>query len=443
MACIAPPPARYRRALLVSLVVFIVLTIALGYTRLLSLDNLLPTDMHIPVLRKPRGRTGADRPMSYGETARPAFKDLPHPLATLDPALVPAADNNRRLIIIGDVHGMLAPLDALLKKLNHSAAPVSKGPESAVYDDHLVFLGDMVNKGPNTPGVIDLLLRHNASAVRGNHEDRVLLTRADRATPRVADESAGGDEGPAAPDNLEQQHVISSNRGNKADHDTLRSLSAAHLDYLASLPAILDLGPVPGFAARRLVAAHAGLVPGVAPEKQDPWAAMNMRTLTYPAETLRRADARETLVRAAADALRASPAYRTLKDSSRLQDKIETEARAGVTDAMVEDEFARTRKPDADRRVAVPSEAHDGHAWAPVWDAAQKRAETDEGRIAVVYGHDAKRGLHVGEYAFGLDSGCVRGGKLSALVVAAREGGPVEHHVVQVDCEKPDKRREL
>ncbi|CRK44355.1 hypothetical protein BN1723_006064 [Verticillium longisporum] len=431
MACIAPPPARYRRALLVSLVVFIVLTIALGYTRLLSLDNLLPTDMHIPMLQKPRGRTGADRPMSYGETARPPFKDLPHPLATLDPALVPAADNNRRLIIIGD-------------KLNHNAAPVSKGAESANYDDHLVFLGDMVNKGPDTPGVIDLLLRHNASAVRGNHEDRVLLlTRADRATPRVADESAGGDEGPAAPDNLEQQHVISSNRGNKADHDTLRSLSAAHLDYLASLPAILDLGPVPGFAARRLVAAHAGLVPGVAPEKQDPWAAMNMRTLTYPAETLRRADARKTLVRAAADALRASPAYRKLKDSSKLQDKIETEARAGVTDAMVENEFARTRKPDADRRVAVPSEAHDGHAWAPVWDAVQKRAETGEGRIAVVYGHDAKRGLHVGEYAFGLDSGCVRGGKLSALVVAAREGGPVEHHIVQVDCEKPDKRREL
>ncbi|KAF3352983.1 hypothetical protein VdG1_00455 [Verticillium dahliae VDG1] len=102
MACIAPPPACYRRALLVSLLVFIVLAIALGYTRLLSLDSLLPTDMHIPVLQKPRGRTGADRPMSYGETARPPFKDLPHPLATLDPALVPAADNNRRLIIIGD-----------------------------------------------------------------------------------------------------------------------------------------------------------------------------------------------------------------------------------------------------------------------------------------------------------------------------------------------------
>ncbi|EEY16050.1 ser/Thr protein phosphatase family [Verticillium alfalfae VaMs.102] len=419
MACIAPPPARYRRALLVSLVVFIVLTIALGYTRLLSLDALLPTDMHIPVLQKPRGRTGADRPMSYGETARPAFKDLPHPLATLDPALVPAADNNRRLIIIGDVHGMLAPLEALLKKLNHSAAPVSKGPEGAVYDDHLVFLGDMVNKGPNTPGVIDLLLRHNASAVRGNHEDRVLLTRADRATPRVADESAGGDEGPAAPDNLEQQHVISSNRGNKADHDTLRSLSAAHLDYLASLPAISTWARSP--ASRPRSSRHAA--------------------------SFRHAcsrDARETLVRAAADALRASPAYRTgpLKRKQLPGQESRPRARAGGRHGRGTS-FARTRKPDADRRVAVPSEAHDGHAWAPVWDAAQKRAETDEGRIAVVYGHDAKRGLHVGEYAFGLDSGCVRGGKLSALVVAAREGGPVEHHVVQVDCEKPDKRREL
>ncbi|KAM0275973.1 hypothetical protein ACHAQH_007236 [Verticillium albo-atrum] len=442
MACVAPPPARYRRALLVSLFLFIMLTLALGYARLMSLDNLLPTDMHIPVLQKPHKPSGADSPMSYGQTARPPFKDLPHPMATLDPSLVPAADNTRRLIIVGDVHGMLAPLEALLEKLNHNAAPVPPSADGAVYEDHLVFAGDMLNKGPDAPGVLDLLLRHNASAVRGNHEDRVLLSRAARDTPRVADESAGGDSGPASPDNLEQQHVISSNRGDKADRDTLRSLTPAHLSYLSALPAILDLGPVPSFPAPRLLVAHAGLVPNVAPEKQDPWAAMNMRTLTYPAESLRRSEAREALVDAAAADLRRSPAYRKLKDSRRLTQKILTEARAGVTDAMAEDEFQRRRKPEEDRRVAVPSETHDGDAWAPVWDEAQRRKKTEEERIAVVYGHDSKRGLHKGEYTFGLDSGCVGGGKLSALIIAAVEGR-VEHHIVQVDCAKPDKRREL
>ncbi|KAM0326149.1 hypothetical protein ACHAQA_006743 [Verticillium albo-atrum] len=441
MVNFTPPPARYRRAVITTILLFIVMTLVLGYTRLMSLDTLLPTDMHIPVLQKPQQPSAADHtPMSYGETARPPFKDMPKPLAAIDSSLVPAADNNRRLIIVGDVHGMIAPLEALLKKLHHNDAAVPHAAAGTLYQDHLVFAGDMLNKGPDSPAVLDLLLRHKASAVRGNHEDRVLLSRADRDTPRVADESAGGDG--SGSDNLEQQHVISSNRGDQADRDTLQSLTPNHLAYLAALPAILDLGAVPGFGAGRVVVAHAGLVPNLAPEKQDPWAAMNIRTLTYPAEGLRRADARAALVDAAAAALRTTYTYRNRKDAKDAEKALQREARASVTDAMVEDEFQRQRKPEADRRVAVPSETHDGDAWAPAWDEAQRRRKTEAERVAVVYGHDAKRGLSEGEFTFGLDSGCVRGGKLSALVIASMEGR-VEHRIVQVDCEKPDKRREL
>ena len=55
-------------------------------------------------------------------------------------------------------------------------------------------------------------------------------------------------------------------------------------------------------------------------------------------------------------------------------------------------------------------------------------------RTTVIYGHDAKRGLQVHKYTKGLDSACVRGGKLTALVISA--GGAQE--IFQVDCQQYD-----
>lgn len=52
--------------------------------------------------------------------------------------------------------------------------------------------------------------------------------------------------------------------------------------------------------------------------------------------------------------------------------------------------------------------------------------------MTVIYGHDAKTGLSIREYAKGLDSGCVKGGKLTALVI--EDGGKQSLH--QVRCPK-------
>src|ERR1700744_6498091 len=41
--------------------------------------------------------------------------------------------------------------------------------------DHLIFTGDMIFKGPDSLGVVDLARDLGASCVRGNHEDRTLL----------------------------------------------------------------------------------------------------------------------------------------------------------------------------------------------------------------------------------------------------------------------------
>src|SRR5438128_3922308 len=63
--------------------------------------------------------------------------------------------------IIGDIHGMLRPLEALVEAV-----------EKADAKRQLLFVGDYVNRGPDSKGVIDLLLSLNgAKFVRGNHDD--------------------------------------------------------------------------------------------------------------------------------------------------------------------------------------------------------------------------------------------------------------------------------
>lgn len=55
--------------------------------------------------------------------------------------------------------------------------------------------------------------------------------------------------------------------------------------------------------------------------------------------------------------------------------------------------------------------------------------------MTVVYGHDAKTGLKIRSYTKGLDSGCVKGGKLTALVI--EDGG--KQSLVQVHCREYKK----
>ncbi|PSQ78102.1 MAG: serine/threonine protein phosphatase [Bacteroidetes bacterium QH_8_67_23] len=70
------------------------------------------------------------------------------------------------LIAIGDVHGCPDSLDALLDRL----APAS--------DDHLVFIGDYIDRGPDSKRVIDRLLalreEQPCTFLRGNHEALML-----------------------------------------------------------------------------------------------------------------------------------------------------------------------------------------------------------------------------------------------------------------------------
>lgn len=73
--------------------------------------------------------------------------------------------NPDKIITIGDIHGMVVPLQKLLDKI----LPLEP-------NTHLVFLGDLINRGPNNPQVLDLITEvvekypGQVFVIRGNHD---------------------------------------------------------------------------------------------------------------------------------------------------------------------------------------------------------------------------------------------------------------------------------
>ncbi len=200
-----------------------------------------------------------------------------------------------RSIFIGDVHGCASELATLLDRIGPAAG-------DAVY-----FVGDLVARGPDTPGVLRLFRQVGARGVVGNHEARLLEVR--RA--RLAGEPT--------------------TRMGPTHEELLAKLPDEDWALLESLPLYLKVDE------NDVLVVHAGLAPGVPLERQDPWTLTHIRSLE-----------------------------------------------AGVPSAHPGDES---------------------------WSARYR------GSPHVVFGHDARRGLQLRTHATGLDTACVYGELLSALVV--------------------------
>lgn len=140
-------------------------------------------------------------------------------------------------VIVGDIHGCLRELSELLDRV---------GPGR---DDRVVFVGDLVARGPDSPGVLKLLRELGASAVRGNHEERLLSARAARRR---------GDTGP---------------RLGAAHTAVFEALSELDWETLENLPLKLDID------LHGLRVVHAGVVPGVPWEAQDPRLVTHLRSI--------------------------------------------------------------------------------------------------------------------------------------------------------------------
>ena len=77
-----------------------------------------------------------------------------------------------RILAIGDIHGCLTALDTLL------------GFVQPTPDDQLIFLGDYIDRGPDSKGVLDRLIELKQTrqivCLRGNHEVMMLAGREGR-----------------------------------------------------------------------------------------------------------------------------------------------------------------------------------------------------------------------------------------------------------------------
>jgi serine/threonine protein phosphatase 1 len=145
----------------------------------------------------------------------------------------PAPQLSPRRIVIGDVHGHY---DTLLKLFE----AFSPGQEDAIY-----FIGDLIDRGPNSAEVVDFVMKNKYHCLLGNHEQMLL-------------DAIGCGEGNVEPQLL-QSWLYS------GGHPTLVSynhqIPQEHVNWMKTLPVYLDLGDI------WLV--HAGLDPQLPLEQQS------------------------------------------------------------------------------------------------------------------------------------------------------------------------------
>jgi protein phosphatase len=82
--------------------------------------------------------------------------------------------------VIGDIHGCRTELETLLTELGYLIARDDDGRAVGAHhpDRRVIFVGDLVDRGPDTPGVLRLVMgmvgAGDALCVPGNHENKLL-----------------------------------------------------------------------------------------------------------------------------------------------------------------------------------------------------------------------------------------------------------------------------
>ena len=156
---------------------------------------------------------------------------------------------SHRRIIIGDVHGHYEGLMTLLEAI----APSS--------EDSVYFLGDLIDRGPDSARVVDFVQNSGHACLLGNHEQLLI-----DAFPN------GRSFNPAL-----QAWLYSGGRATVASYNDTGSL-LDHVDWFRTLPTYLDLGD--------LWLVHAGVHPRMLIEEQTTqefcWIREEFHSITKP-----------------------------------------------------------------------------------------------------------------------------------------------------------------
>lgn len=260
---------------------------------------------------------------------------------------------------IGDIQGCYRPLRALLRKLRFSADR-----------DQLLFVGDLVNRGPQSLQVLRFVrgLGEGARTVLGNHDLHLLALHHD-------------------PDRRQRPGDTLDDVLGARDREAL-------MDWLVAQPLVVD------DPAHRDLIVHAGIVPD--------W------TLS---QTLERAAA-------TARALRANPrAFLTTMYGNK-PDRWRDAHSATERHRFTINVFTRMRYCQADGTIDLKMKYAPGGDTAPWLPWFQHRSRLRTRRV--IFGHWSTLGLLRRARLIALDTGCVWGGALTAVNLDDPEAPPVQ-----------------
>jgi serine/threonine protein phosphatase 1 len=170
------------------------------------------------------------------------------------------AQSPERIYAIGDVHGRADLLEDLWARIEEDARAAPDEPTT------VVFLGDLVDRGPDSAKVVERVIGLRAQSpwrvqvLKGNHEQAMLLFLDDPAFGSTWLQHGGG------PTLASYGVYPPQGRGDEAAWGTVRdafaeALPPAHLAFLRSLPLYLERGDY--------LFVHAGVRPGVPLDRQS------------------------------------------------------------------------------------------------------------------------------------------------------------------------------
>lgn len=183
------------------------------------------------------------------------------PASPLAAAKVPPG---RRIYAIGDVHGRRDLLEQLLEKIRRDDAARDRQGQSRAASE-IIFLGDLIDRGPDSAGVVELALRlhRDVGGVRflmGNHEEVFLSAAAGNEEATRFFLRIGGRE-TILSYGIDHARFLAMDMAELAA--TLPTLiPREHVDFVASFEDQIVIGDY--------AFVHAGIKPGVPLAEQEP-----------------------------------------------------------------------------------------------------------------------------------------------------------------------------
>ena len=171
------------------------------------------------------------------------------------PRRQPAVPDGQRVYAVGDIHGRADLLETMAGLIAHDLA-TREGPEATT-----IFLGDYVDRGPDSSKVIDQLVRGDFPTpivtLRGNHEEILSRVLTGDVDVGYHDQLGGG----ATLASYGLDPVAYAWAGNAERAQMLEAIPLAHRDFLDGLGLAETAGDY--------FFCHAGARPGIALDRQS------------------------------------------------------------------------------------------------------------------------------------------------------------------------------